>query len=162
VTQVKSATLQAVIEVPMSYRQARGATAALSYCCKEFGVGATTLSGYSVLRGLTFVELQLELDKKVELQPVSQATLMHFIISAEGLARAGESDEFALVFAEVFPAGRNHEPEAVLLPAEAHALGLGGMDEHADDKWARLLSCYYNPAAREFDEVRFRKIKLRS
>lgn len=145
----------------MSYRQARGATEALLYYCQEFGIEKATLTGYSVLRGLTFVELQLELGEKLELRPISQATLMHFIVSAEGLARGRESDEFALVFAEVFPAGRNHEPEAVLLPAEAHALGLGGMDEHADNEWAKLLSRYYNPAARGPDEVRFRKTKLR-
>ena len=87
---------------------------------------------------------------------------MHFIISAEGLARGGESDEFALVFAEVFLAGRNYEPEPVLLPAEAHALGVGGTDEREDNEWAGLLSRYYNPAAREPNEIRFKKIRLRS
>lgn len=145
----------------MSYRQAQGGAETLSQCCQEFGLKKAALSGYSILRGLTFVELHLDLNDEVELRSVSQVTLMHFIVNAEGLARGGESDEFALVFAEVFWAGRDHEPEAVLLPAETHVLGIGGTDQREDNEWAGLLSRYYNPAARRPNEVQFRKTKLR-
>lgn len=77
--------------------------------------------------------------------PEAQATLAHFIVSAEGFARGGESDEFLLLFAEVFPTGHHYEP--VLLPASLSALGIGRTDQREDDGWAEALSCYYDPAA---------------
>jgi hypothetical protein len=157
---MKLAILQAVIEVLMSYRQAKGAIGALCECCREFGLKRVELSGYSVLRGLTFTELQLGLDEGAELQLVSQAALTYFIVAAEGLAQRGESDEFALVFAEAFWTGRDYEPEAVFLPVEVGSLGIGGVDQREDDVWAGLLSRYYNPPARRPNEIRFRRTKL--
>jgi len=158
---MREAVLQAVIEVPMSRRQALAALKIIPRACAQFDLEEVSLTGHSILRGLTFLEFLLRLPEDVDLRPVSQAALAHFVIEAEGVARAGESEEFALAFAEVFWAGREHEPEAVLLPEQANALGIGGTSERQDFEWAVFLSRFYNPAARSPGEVQIRRRVLR-
>ena len=158
---MKETILQAVIEVPMSRRQALVAARELPKMYAKFGLEGVILTGYSILRGLTFVEMLLQIDEKAELKVVAQAALMGFVVEAEGVAKGGESEEFAVVFAEAFWAGREWEPEPVLLPTEADKVGIGGTNPENDLEWAKLLSRYYNPAAREPNEVNFRRYPLR-
>ena len=115
------------------------------------------LTGHSILRGLTFIEIVLQLTEEADLKTAAAAALAHFVLEAEGVARGEESEEFAVAFAEVFWEGRDWEPEAVLLPETADSLGIGGTDSEQDFEWAQLLSRYYNPAARQPGEVKFRR-----
>jgi len=81
-----------------------------------------------------------------------------FVVEAEGEARRGESEEFALRFAEMFVYGRPQEPEMILLPGHIQSLGIGGTDEQEDEKWSKLLSAYYNPPVRRVGEVTIRRV----
>jgi hypothetical protein len=156
---VKQYIVQAVVEVPMSRRQARSGIDAAFQFGQSYGVRDISLTGYSILRGLTFVEMAMDIDDEADMKDAARVALAHFVVEAEGAARGGESEEFALAFAEGFLAGREHEPEALLLPKGSEAIGIGGTDEGRDAEWARLLSRYYNPAARAPGEVNIRKTK---
>lgn len=151
--------IQAVIEVPMSrYQARRGALAALQ-AGEDYGATSISLTGYSVLRGLTFLELVVEHEEGANPTVMARVGLAHLILEAEGSARGGESEEFALLFAEGFIKGHEHQPEAILLPEVANELGIGGTDQAQDDAWALLLSRYYNPATRQPGEVAIKKTK---
>lgn len=143
----------------MSRRQARSGIDAAFQFGQSYGIGNISLTGYSILRGLTFIEMVMDMDDEADMKEAACTALAHFVVEAEGVAKAGESEEFALAFAEGFLAGREHEPEALLLPKESDVLGIGGTDETRDAEWARLLSRYYNPAARAPGEVNIRKTK---
>jgi hypothetical protein len=149
--------LQAVIDIPMSRRQLLQAAEWVVDYRPVTDLKKIEVTGHSILRGLTFIEWVMTIDSRSRSRDVAAASLMHFIIEAEGIARRGESDEFALLFAEVFPYGRPHEPEAVLLPDQLQLLGIGGTDEQSDNAWAQLLSRHYNPAARRPGEVKFKR-----
>ena len=154
---MREAVLQAVIEVPMSKRQARGSLAVIPGVFPDLEVGRYYLSGHSTLRGLTFLELVVELPEKTELPNVFAGFLTHMIIEAEGNARGGESEEFSLVMAEAFWLGEEHLTEVVFLDEHLQSLGIGGVDSPAADKWTSLLSSYYNPVIRPPGEVQVRK-----
>ena len=156
---MKQYIIQMVVEVPMSRRQARlGAADALAFAA-EYGIRHILLSGYSILRGLTFLELVIDHDDDTNIASVVRLALTHFIVEAEGSARGGESEEFALLFAEGFVKGHEHQPEAIFLPEVANVLGIGGTDQKQDDAWALLLSRHYNPATRRPGEVAIKKTR---
>jgi hypothetical protein len=157
IASMRNAILQAVIEVPMSRRQALAATRTMLAIYGEHGIEDAKLTGHSILRGLSFIELVLTLPPGVALLEVAGVALMGFTISAEGAARSGESEEFAVTFAEIFWEGEEHQPEPVLLGSVADQLGIGGMSEEKDFEWAKLLSRYYNPVVRRHGEVRIKR-----
>lgn len=152
--------VQAVVEVPMSRRQALLASYSLPRYPALADLKKAEVCGHSILRGLTFLELILTVVEETDLKLLVANSLMLFTVTAESHARRGESDEFALKFAEMFRYGRPHEPEMVLLPSHYQSIGIGGTDETEDTKWAQLLSGYYNPPTRRVGEVKSKRTEL--
>lgn len=76
--------------------------------------------------------MPLQVTAEADLKGQLKAHPHIIVIEAEGVARGGEREEFAVVFAEVFWADRPHELEPVLLPTETERLGIGGTDPEAD------------------------------
>lgn len=150
--------VQAVIEVPMSRRQAMLASDSVVSVATLAPLKKVELTGHSILRGLTFIELVLTVLENSDLKRVVANCLALFVVEAEGEARRGESEEFALRFAEMFVYGRPQEPEMILLPGHLHSLGIGGTDEQEDEKWSKLLSAYYNPPVRRDGEVKIKRV----
>lgn len=163
---MKKAIVQAVIEVPMSRRQALAATEQVPAHVESAGFKEVTakLTGYSVMRGLTFVELELGVDDAMDderLRQLAGATMIHFVLAAEGSARGGESEEFALRHTEVFWEGKEHEVYAVAVAGIGSTLGIGGGDEESMGQWDAFLSKFYNPVQHTPGEVAIKRVAIK-
>lgn len=157
---MRDAILQTVVEVPMSRRQVRAAMRVAPSAMADLELGRFYLSGHSILRGLTFLEMVFTLPNDVDLPETLANFLAFFVIEAEGAARGGESEEFAIVMAECFWIGQEHLPESVMLDGRLETLGIGGTNHEVDMTWAAILNKYYNPARRREGEVKIRRVAI--
>jgi len=149
---VEKAIVQAVIEVPMARRQAVAAVKELPYFVTgSFGEFTAELTGHSNLRGLTFVELRLGVEERVDnvtLGDLVSSVMVQFLLSAGIAAQDGESEEFLLKWTEVFWEGQENEVLLVAVNQQLLAF-LGGARAQVDQPptlWSDFLSRFYDPA----------------
>lgn len=142
----------------MSFRQAKRASDNLSDPSGEGRLLRAELTGYSVFRGLTFLELRMTFAGPPSTRFIGDL-LCFFIVEAE--AADEHNDELYLLHAETFPEGHEHSPQQVSFETLAGQAHMNGSTPDTLKLWSELLGMVYNPVTRPAGEVRIRKRQLK-